>query len=85
MGGTLALVKNGDMIELNCQARQLNLLVSDDELTRRKADWQAEYPGYPRGYASLYIQTVQQAHTGADLNFLPGKSGSDIKREPHPE
>lgn len=85
IGGTLAVVENGDMIELNCRERRLTLHVSDSELSRRKENRPQEYPDYPRGYASLYIQTVQQAHTGADLNFLPGKSGSDIKREPHPE
>ncbi|OON42091.1 dihydroxy-acid dehydratase [Izhakiella australiensis] len=85
VGGTLALVRNGDLIELNCRERRLTLHVSDEELARRKAQWQPVLPDYPRGYANLYIRTVQQAHTGADLNFLPGKSGSDIKREPHPE
>ena len=85
VGGTLALVQNGDIIELNCHERRLTLHVSDQELERRKAQWHPEFPDYPRGYASLYIETVQQAHIGADLNFLRGKSGSDIKREPHPE
>ncbi|CAJ0992802.1 L-arabonate dehydratase [Sodalis praecaptivus] len=85
VGGTLALVQNSDLIELNCHERRLTLHVSDNELARRRESWRPVMPDYPRGYASLYIQSVEQAHTGADLNFLPGKSGSHIKREPHPE
>ncbi|EKT60697.1 IlvD/Edd family dehydratase [Providencia burhodogranariea] len=85
VGGTLALVKTGDIIELNCQQRQLILHVSEDELSKRRDNWIPEETNYSRGYASLYIQTVNQANTGADLNFLTGKSGSFIKREPHPK
>lgn len=84
-GGTLALVKNGDFIELNCEQQTLTLCVTDEELALRRQSWQPVFPDYPRGYAKLYIETVQQANKGADLNFLTGKSGADIKREPHPE
>ncbi|TKI05532.1 IlvD/Edd family dehydratase [Martelella alba] len=85
VGGTLALVQNGDMIELCCEQQTLTLCVGDEELNRRREKWIPDYPDYSRGYAKLYIETVQQADKGADLNFLVGKSGSNIKREPHPE
>lgn len=85
VGGPLALVQTGDIIELSCERRELTLHVSEEELLRRRAQWQPDLPDYPRGYANLYIRTVQQANLGADLDFLIGQSGTDIKREPHPE
>jgi L-arabonate dehydrase len=81
-GGTLALVKNGDMIELDVAARRLHLEVTDEELAQRRADWQA--PERPkRGWYKLYVEHVQQAHLGADLDFLVGGSGADVPRESH--
>ncbi|HEY0819342.1 MAG TPA: dihydroxy-acid dehydratase, partial [Rhizobacter sp.] len=81
-GGTLALVKSGDMIELDVAARRLHLEVSDEELARRRADWQA--PEVPkRGWYKLYVEHVQQAHLGADLDFLVGSSGAPVPRESH--
>lgn len=85
VGGPLAFVQTGDIIELSCETRRLTLHVSDEELARRRAQWQPDLPDHPRGYASLYIRTVQQANLGADLDFLTGQSGTNIKREPHPE
>ncbi|MFD1090532.1 IlvD/Edd family dehydratase [Providencia vermicola] len=85
VGGTLALVKTGDIIELNCQQRKLTLHVNEDELSIRRESWVPEEINYPRGYTHIYIKTVNQANTGADLNFLTGKSSSIIKREPHPK
>lgn len=85
IGGTLALVQNGDIIDLNCKQQTLTLCVNDEELAVRRETWRAVYPEHPRGYARLYIETVQQADKGADLDFLVGKSGAEIKREPHPE
>lgn len=81
-GGPLALVKSGDMIELDVPARRLHLEVSDEELARRRADWQA--PALPaRGWQRLYVQHVQQAHLGADLDFLVGGSGAAVPRDSH--
>ena len=81
-GGPLALVRNGDMIELDVPARRLHLEVSDEELARRRAEWVA--PERPtRGYAKLYVDHVQQAHLGADLDFLVGASGAGIPRDSH--
>jgi dihydroxy-acid dehydratase len=81
-GGPLALVKTGDMIELDVEARRLHLEVSDDELARRRAAWQA--PELPkRGYYKLYVEHVLQADQGADLDFLVGSSGAPVPRDSH--
>jgi dihydroxy-acid dehydratase len=81
-GGPLALVQNGDMIELDVAGRRLHLQVSDEELAERRRKWVA--PEAPkRGYQKLYVQTVQQAHLGADLDFLVGGSGAGIPRDSH--
>jgi L-arabonate dehydrase len=82
VGGPLALVQNGDMIELDVAGRRLHLEVSDEELARRKAAWTPP-PPLKRGYAKLYVEHVQQAHLGADLDFLVGRSGADVPRESH--
>jgi L-arabonate dehydrase len=82
IGGPLALVRNGDTIRLDVGERSLQLEVSDEELHRRKTEWVA--PDMPaRGYAKLYVDHVQQAHLGADLDFLVGKSGAPVPRESH--
>ena len=81
-GGPLALVRNGDMIELDVGARRLHLEVSDEELAQRRAGWQApELPA--RGWYKLYVEHVQQAHLGADLDFLVGSSGAPVPRDSH--
>lgn len=83
IGGNLALVENGDLIEVDVPNKSLNLAVSDEELAKRRANWKPLDLGYDRGYAKLYIETVNQAHLGADCDFLVGKSGSEVKRESH--
>lgn len=82
-GGTLAVVQDGDMIEVDVPRRKLNLLVSDAELAERKKKWKAPDLGYGRGYVQLYIDHVEQAHLGTDLDFLRGKSGKEVKRDSH--
>ena len=82
-GGTLALVQNGDQIELDVSKRRLQLLVSDSELQQRKARWKAPQPALERGYWRLYHDHVLQAHEGADLDFLVGKSGAFVPRDNH--
>jgi dihydroxy-acid dehydratase len=82
-GGTLALVDNGDMIELDVAKRKLELLVSDSDLQQRKAQWKAPQPPLERGYWKLYFDHVLQAHQGADLDFLVGKSGAFVPRDNH--
>jgi dihydroxy-acid dehydratase len=82
-GGALALVENGDTIELDVAKRRLQLLVSDDVLSQRKAKWKAPQAPLDRGYWKLYFDHVLQAHQGADLDFLVGKSGSFVPRDNH--
>jgi len=82
-GGTLALVQDGDLIELDVPARRLQLLVSDEELARRRAAWTPPEPVARRGYVKLYVDHVQQAHLGADLDLLVGSSGSVVERDSH--
>ena len=81
-GGPLALVRNGDVIELDVAARRLHLEVSDEELARRRADWTPP-PKPERGWYKLYVDHVQQAHLGADLDFLVGGSGAPVPRDSH--
>jgi L-arabonate dehydrase len=82
-GGNFALVKNGDLIELDVQARLLQLHVSEEELAARKQQWQPPAPAVERGYVGLYIKHVEQSDKGADLDFLKGKSGSEVTRDSH--
>ena len=82
-GGPLALVQNGDMIELDVPNRRLHLDVSNEELERRRASWQTPKPPMPGGYQKLYFNTVNQADEGCDIDFLVGMRGADIPRESH--
>lgn len=83
VGGNLAFVENGDLIEVDVPNRKLNLLVSEEVLAERREGWAAPDLGYDRGYVHLYIQTVEQSDQGADLTFLKGKSGSKVTRDSH--
>jgi dihydroxy-acid dehydratase len=82
-GGPLALVRNGDMIELDVAGRKLHLEVSDEELAKRRAQWKAPQPAMQSGYQKLYFDHVTQADKGADLDFLVGCRGAGIPRESH--
>ena len=83
VGGPLALVRDGDVIELDVAARSLNLKVSDAEMERRKAAWKAPTPKFSRGYGVLYLKHIQQADTGCDFDFLaPDTAGSTAPGEP---
>ncbi len=83
IGGTLAIVKDGDMIELDVQNRKLHLDISDEELKKRKAEWTPPETHTERGYVRLYLEHVEQADKGADLDILIGKSGSVVKGDLH--
>lgn len=83
IGGNLALVKNGDMIELDVSKRMLHLDVSDKELEKRRAEWVPPKMASQRGYVNLYIRHVLGAEKGADLDFLVGSSGSEVTRDSH--
>ena len=83
VGGNLALVENGDIIEVDVHKKYIHLHVSDTELAERRKKWKPLDLGYNRGYVKLYINHVTQASEGADLDFLKGKSGSQVTRESH--
>ncbi|MBE8474983.1 IlvD/Edd family dehydratase [Streptomyces justiciae] len=84
-GGPLALVRTGDVVVLDVEARRIDVDVPDDELARRTPD-KATVAGFAsprRGWERLYVDHVLQADTGADLDFLVGSSGSEVTRESH--
>jgi L-arabonate dehydrase len=83
VGGPLALVRQGDVIELDVHARRLHLEVSDDELARRRAEWTAPSSPHASGYVQMYVRHVEQADKGADLDFLRGCRGHAVPRESH--
>jgi L-arabonate dehydrase len=83
VGGPLALVQNGDLIELDVPNRRLDLVVEEAELDRRRAAWHPSPPAFERGYAKLYTEHVLGAERGADFDFLVGGSGSRVAREMH--
>jgi dihydroxy-acid dehydratase len=72
VGGALALVRSGDLIELNVPARRLGLKVSEDELARRRAAWRRPQPKYQRGFGALFQDNISQANEGCDFRFLEG-------------
>lgn len=84
-GGPLARIKSGDIIELDVAARTINVRLSDEELISRSTSQAASnsYANPDRGWQRMYIDHVNQAHQGADLDFLVGSSGADVARESH--
>lgn len=72
VGGPLALLKEGDVIELDVHARQLNMRVNEEDLAQRRAAWKPKQGIYPRGYGKLFMQHIQQADQGCDFDFLEG-------------
>ena len=82
VGGPLALIRTGDIIELDVPARSLNVRLSEDELTERRAAWVAPEARYERGYGKMYIQHVEQADKGCDFDFLRTDFGATV---PEPE
>lgn len=82
VGGPLALVQDGDEIELDVPKRRLYLHVDDAELARRRAAWQPPAPAYRRGYGQLYLQQVNQAPQGVDFDFLRGCDPVTVTLQP---
>jgi dihydroxy-acid dehydratase len=82
-GGPLAIVKNGDMIELDVPNRRLHLDISDEELQARLKAWTAPKPPLDSGYWKLYVDHVLQADQGVDLDFLVGKRGAFVPKDNH--
>ncbi|MFC4238142.1 L-arabinonate dehydratase [Thalassospira xianhensis] len=82
-GGPLAVVQNGDMIELDVPNRKLHLDISDEELKKRLDNWKSTVPVPESGYASLYYKSVIGADKGADFDFLVGHRGKEIPKDSH--
>src|SRR5262249_48640903 len=74
VGGPLALVRDGDEIELDVPGRRLTLRVGDDELARRRAAWKPRPAHFSRGYGKLFLDHVLQANEGCDFDYLRGRS-----------
>lgn len=83
VGGNFAVVQNGDEISLDVPNRTITLHVPEDELRKRRSAWKSPITFSARGYVHLYQNHVQQAHLGADLDFLRGSSGSEVTRDSH--
>ena len=83
VGGPLALVRDGDLITVDADAGTLHLHVDDDELAARREAWRPAADRPTRGWQKLYVDHVQQADRGCDLDFLVGASGADVPRESH--
>jgi dihydroxy-acid dehydratase len=82
-GGALGIVQEGDMIELDVDARRLHVDISDADMTRRRERWKPPQRVFERGYYQLYYEHVLQADRGADLDFLVGGSGARVPRDCH--
>jgi dihydroxyacid dehydratase/phosphogluconate dehydratase len=83
VGGPLALVRDGDLVTLDIDARRIDMQVSDEELARRRAEWQKPIPKFGRGYGVMFLKHVQQADTGCDFDFLaPDYADTAGKDEP---
>lgn len=83
VGGTLALVRDGDIIELDVEKRTLTLNVSEEELGKRRANWIRPKSACERGYVKMFIEHVEQAEKGCDFDFLRGGSGFEVSRDLH--
>lgn len=83
LGGPLALVRDGDMIELNVSERRLHLDVDEEELARRREQWPKPSPRFSRGYGKLFESEVTQAHEGCDFRFLENDGSSTPDPEIH--
>ena len=83
VGGPLALVRSGDVIDLDVEARCLHLDVPEEEMAARRSAWQPPARPADRGYGRLFVDHVLQADRGVDFDFLVGASGADVPRESH--
>jgi dihydroxy-acid dehydratase len=82
-GGTLGIIENGDEITLDVEKRLLHVNISDEEILRRKQNKEKADGIANRGYVHLFQRHVEQAHLGADFDFLRGSSGSEVTRDSH--
>lgn len=83
VGGPLAVVQSGDMIELDVPNRRLHLDISDADLAARLAAWTPSHDVFKGGYGYLHQTHVEGADTGADLDFLKGTRGAPVGRDSH--
>ncbi|MFZ9543512.1 MAG: dihydroxy-acid dehydratase, partial [Hylemonella sp.] len=72
VGGPLALVRSGDLIELDAQQRSINLKISDAEMAKRRAAWKEPSRKFERGYGVIFTRHIKQASQGCDFDFLEG-------------
>jgi len=83
VGGPLALVRDGDQVSIDIEARRVDLLISEEEMAKRKAAWQQPAAKFTRGYGVLYLKHIQQADKGCDFDFLePGHIEARAGGEP---
>jgi dihydroxy-acid dehydratase len=78
VGGPLALLRTGDMVEINIPARSLNMLVPEDDLAARQAAWTPPPPRYGRGYGLMFSRHIEQADKGCDFDFLKTDFGPRV-------
>jgi len=78
VGGPLALLRNGDMVSIDVDARNIRIEVSDEELGRRRAAWRPPEPRYERGYGWMFSKHIQQANLGCDFDFLRTDFGAPV-------
>ena len=79
IGGPLALIKTGDIIEVDIPNRKLNVDISESEIKKRKAEWVEPEPRFERGYGYIYSKHIEQADKGCDFDFLRSDFGSAVK------
>jgi dihydroxy-acid dehydratase len=78
IGGPLALLKTGDIVTIDVEARTINMEVSDAEIAARRAAWVAPAPRYERGYGQMFSKHIQQADQGCDFDFLRTDFGAPV-------
>ncbi|MXP61766.1 dihydroxy-acid dehydratase [Roseomonas sp. M0104] len=78
IGGPLALLRTGDVVELDVDARSINMRVSEEELAKRRAEWKEPEPRYGRGYGHMFLKHIQQANEGCDFDFLKTEFGPPV-------
>jgi len=82
IGGPLALLRNGDIVAIDVNARAINMNVSDEELAQRRAEWQRPAPRFERGYGWMFSQHIRQANEGCDFDFLRTDFGAPVAEPP---
>jgi len=78
IGGPLALLRTGDIVEVDVDARSINMRVSEEELAKRRAEWKEPPPRYGRGYGHMFLKHIQQANEGCDFDFLKTEFGPPV-------